>query len=141
MHGRTRVGEAGADAASLPEDQVSERVTDIIKQCLNAHGGSFDFSQIKHKNQGLSPSDERMYSRLCKLLQPGQQREIVDGHPEFEWHQKEPRGMVVTWADAAASAASVPGALGVFEAAVGAYSQPSVWCGCLIPKACSLASP
>ena len=109
VHVRTRVGEAGAEAASLSEDQVSERVTDIIKQCLNAHGGSFDFSQIKQKNQCLSPSDKRMYSRLYKLLQPGQLREFVDGHPEFEWHQKGPRGMVVTWADAAASAASAPG--------------------------------
>ena len=88
---------------------VSERVTDIIKQCLNAHGGSFDFAQIKQKNVRLSPSDERMYARLYKLLQPGQLREFVDGHPEFEWNQKEPRGMVVTWADAAASAASAPG--------------------------------
>ena len=88
---------------------VSERVTDIIKQCLNAHGGSFDFSQIKHKNQCLSPSDERMYSRLYKLLQPGQLREFVDGHPEIQWHQNGPRGMVVTWADEAASAASAPG--------------------------------
>ena len=42
VHVRARVGEAGAVAASLAEDQVSERVTDIIKQCLNAHGGSFD---------------------------------------------------------------------------------------------------
>ena len=106
---RTRVGDGGAEAASLSEDQVSERVTDIIKQCLNAHGGSFDFSQIKHKSQCLSPSDERMYSRLNKLLQPGQLREFVDGHPEFAWHQNGQRGMVVTWADAAASAASPPG--------------------------------
>ena len=88
---------------------VRERVTDIIKQCLNAHGGSFDFAQIKQKNVRLSPSDERMYARLYQLLQPGQLREFVDGHPEFEWNQKEPRGMVVTWADAAASAASAPG--------------------------------
>ena len=88
---------------------VSERVTDIIKQCLNAHGGSFDFAQIKQKNVRLSPSDERMYARLYKLLQPGQLREFVEGHPEFEWNQKEPRGMVVTWAGAAASAASAPG--------------------------------
>ena len=109
VHVRARVGEAGAEAASLSEDQVSERVTDIIKQCLNAHGGSFDPSQIRHKNLGLSPSDERMYSRLNKLLQPGQLREFVDGHPEFEWHQNGPRGMVVTWADEAASAASAPG--------------------------------
>ena len=57
VHVRTRVGEAGAEAASLSEDKVSERVTDIIKQCLNAHGGSFDPSQIRHKNLGLLPSD------------------------------------------------------------------------------------
>ena len=50
VHVRARVGEAGAEAASLSEDQVSERVTDIIKQCLNAHGGSFDPSQIRHKS-------------------------------------------------------------------------------------------
>ena len=80
MHVRTRVGEAGAEAASLSEDQVSERVMDIIKQCLNAHGGSFDPSQIRHKSLGLLPSDERMYSRLNKLLQPGQLREFVEGH-------------------------------------------------------------
>ena len=109
VHVPARVGEAGAEAASLSEDQMRERVTDIIKQCLNAHGGSFDPSQICHKNLGLSPSDERMYSRLNKLLQPGQLREFVDGHPEFEWHQKGPRGMVVTWADAAAAAAPAPG--------------------------------
>ena len=33
VHVRARVGEAGAEAASLSEDQVRERVTDIIKQC------------------------------------------------------------------------------------------------------------
>ena len=83
----------GVIAASLSEDQVRARVADIIKQCLNAHGGSFDPSQIRHKNLGLSPSDERMYSRLNKVLQPGQLREFVDGQPEFEWHQNGPRGM------------------------------------------------
>ena len=42
VHVPARVGEDGAEAASLSEDQVTERVTDIIKQCLHAHGGSFD---------------------------------------------------------------------------------------------------
>ena len=126
VHVPARVGEAGAEAASLSEDQVSERVTDIIKQCLNAHGGSFDPSQIRHKNLGLSPSDERMYSRLNKLLQPGKLREFVDGHPEFEWQQKGPRGMVVTWADAAASAASAPGSA---SAAAPAPGSASAWLG------------
>ena len=50
-----------------------------------------------------------MCSRLNKLLQPSQLREFVDRHPEFQWQQKEPNGMIVTWADAAATAASAPG--------------------------------
>ena len=57
-----------------------------------------------------------MYARLCKLLQPGQLREFVDGHPEFAWHQKGKRGMVITWADAAASAASAPGSASAAKA-------------------------
>ena len=88
---------------------MSERVTDIIKQCLRAHGGSFDPSQIRHKIMGLSRGEERMYARLNKLLQPGQLRPFLDRHPEFAWQQKGPRGMVVTWADAVASGASAPG--------------------------------
>ena len=116
VHVRTRVGEAGAEAASLSEDQVRERATDMIKQCSNAHGGSFDPSQIRHKNLGLPPPDERMYSRLNKLLRPGRLREFVDGHPEFAWHQKGKRGMVVTWADAAASATSAPGSASAAKA-------------------------
>ena len=50
-----------------------------------------------------------MYSRLNKLLQPGQLRQFVENHPNFAWHQKGPKGMVVTWADAAPSGASAPG--------------------------------
>ena len=136
VHMPARVGDAGAEAASLSEDQVSERVTDIIKQCLNAHGGSFDPSQIRHKNLGLSPSDERMYSRLNKLLQPGQLREFVDGHPEFAWHQKGPRGMVVTWADAAASAASAPG-----SASAAAQAPGSASAAAQAPGSASAAEP
>ena len=147
VHVPARVGEAGAEAASLSEDQVSERVTDIIKQCLNAHGGSFDFSQIKHKNQCLSPPDERMCSRLYKLLQPGQLREFVDGHPEFEWNQKEPRGMVVTWADAAASAASAPGSASAAAPICDAmpqddhFGQDAAPCATSAPGSASAAEP
>ena len=150
MHVPARVGEAGAEAAWLSEDEVRERVTDIIKQCLRAHGGSFDPSQIKHKNLGLSPSDERMYSRLNKLLQPGQLREFVDGHPEFAWHQKGPRGMVVTWADAAASAASAPGSASAAAPAPGSasavppdehFGQDMAPCTTSAPGSASAAEP
>ena len=84
VHVPARLGEAGAEAAPLSVDEVSERATDIIKQCLNAHGGSFDPSQISHKLMGLLPGEEPMYARLNKLLQPGQLREFLDGHPNFE---------------------------------------------------------
>ena len=42
VHVRARVVKAAAEAASSSGDQVRERVADVIKQCLNAHGGSFD---------------------------------------------------------------------------------------------------
>ena len=126
---------------------VSERVTDIIKQCLNAHGGSFDFAQIKQKNVRLSPSDERMYARLYKLLQPGQLREFVGGHPEFTWHQKGQRGMVVTWADAAASAASAPGSASAATPTCDAmfpddhFGQDTAPCTTSAPGSASAAEP
>ena len=69
VHVRTRVGEAGAEAASLSEEQVNERVTESITQCLCAHGGPFGPSRISHKVMGLSRSDEPMCARLNKLLQ------------------------------------------------------------------------
>ena len=103
VHVPARMSEAGAEAAFLSQDKVHKRVTEIIKQCLNGHSGSFDPSWIKHKNLGLSPDDERMYSRLNKLLQPGQLREFVDGNPEFQWHLHGPKGMLISWADAGAT--------------------------------------
>ena len=67
MHVRTRVGEAGAEDASLSEDHVSERVTDIIKQCLNAHGGGGWSS--------LGPMPRRLPLRRQALPVPRQQQQ------------------------------------------------------------------
>ena len=49
VHVPARVREAGAEAASLSEDEVRERVTKIITDCLRAHGGTFDPAWISHK--------------------------------------------------------------------------------------------
>ena len=114
---------------------------------MKPHGGSFDPSQITHKNLGLSPSDERMYSRLNKLLQPGQLREFVDGHPEFDRHQKGLRGMVITWADAAASAASAPGSASAAAPICDAvppddhFGQDTAPCTTSAPGSASAAEP
>ena len=46
--------------------------------CADARGRGWSGGCVVVR--GLSPSDERMYSRVNKLLQPGQLREFVEGH-------------------------------------------------------------
>ena len=68
-----------------------------------ARGGAFDPSWISHRTLGLGPDDERMYSRLNKLLLPTQLRPFVGRHPEFSWQVNGRRGMIITWASPAAA--------------------------------------
>ena len=83
-------------------------MTEIIQQCLRAHGGAFDPSKISHSALGLGPQDERMYSRLNKLLLPTQLRPFVERHPEFSWHEKGPKGMMITWSTSAPTSLPAP---------------------------------
>ena len=110
VHAPTRDRESGAEAAALPSDEVEARVADIIRDTLRAHWGWFDPAKINHKRLGLQRDDERMYSRLNKLLLPGQLKLFVDRHPEFAWQKGyDGKGMIVTWdanGDAYSSAAA-----------------------------------
>ena len=63
--------EAGQEAATLTEAEVDDRVADLFRQCLTAHGGSFNPSKICGKASGQKPGEERFYSRLNRLLLPG----------------------------------------------------------------------
>ena len=42
-----------------PQD-IDEKVAEILRQCLDAHGGQFNPSAIRHKLAGLKPEDERL---------------------------------------------------------------------------------
>ena len=108
VHVPGRTSTSGEDAATLSDAEIDDRVAEILRECLRAHGGSFDPSKISHRALGLGPQDERMYSRLNKLLLPKQLRPFVDRHPEFSWQEKDPKGMLITWATSAATSLPAP---------------------------------
>ena len=97
IHVPARHREAGADAATLTPAEVDDRVAELVRECLRAHGGTVDPSRISHRALGLGPADARVYARLNKLLGPGQLRWFVERHPESAWHAKDPKGMIITW--------------------------------------------
>ena len=108
VHVPARISASGEEAATLSQAEIDDRVAEILRQCLRAHGGSFDPSNISHHALGLRPEDERMYSRLNKLLLPNQLRPFVDRHPEFSWQEKAPKGMLITWATPASTSLPAP---------------------------------
>ena len=124
VHVPTRSLEAGVEAATLTAAEVDDRIADLLRRCLNAHGGSFDPSRISRAALCQEPGEERIYSQLNKLLLPGGLRPFVERHPEFSWSSRDPKGMLITWAlHAAPSSASASGseqlAPGSASAAVG----------------------
>ena len=109
MHVPIRLREANsAQAEGLSPQEIDEKVAEILRQCLDTHGGQFDPSAISHKTAGLKSEDERLYARLNKLLAPGQLSSFVDKRPEFAWMPRNPAqkrpGMIITWATASGSA-------------------------------------
>jgi len=111
VHVPIRLREANsAQAEGLSPQEIDEKVAEILRLCLDTHGGQFNPSAIRHKLAGLKPEDERLYARLNKLLPPGQLRSFVDKHPEFAWMPRNPGqkrpGMIITWATAPGSASA-----------------------------------
>ena len=98
VHVPARSLEAGVEAATLTAAEVDDRVADLLRRCLGAHGGQFDPSRISSKASGQQPGEERIYSKFNKLLLPGGLRPFVERHPEFSWTSREPKGMLITWA-------------------------------------------
>ena len=108
VHVPARAAASGEDAATLSQAEVDDHVAEILRQCVRAHGGFFDPSKISHRALGLGPQDERMYSRLNKLLKRNQLRPFVDRHPEFCWQEKHPKGMLITWAPPTSTSMPAP---------------------------------
>ena len=98
VHISARQKNAGAQAALLSESERADLIADLIRLCLNTHGGEFDPSKICHQKTLLGPDEERVYSRLNRLLLPGELRDFIDLHPEFTWRAVNPKGMLITWA-------------------------------------------
>ena len=88
--------------------EIDEKVAEILRLCLDAHGWQFDPSAISHKTAGLTAKDGRLYSRLNKLLAPGQLSSFVGKYTECVWMPKnsgqEPPGMIITCVTASGSA-------------------------------------
>ena len=107
VHVRARDCEAGKEAEGLSSDEVDARVAEIIQAILTSHNGWFDRAWISHKWPGMQPAAKPMYSRLNKLLKPGQLKPFLGRHPDFAWQPKaKNKGMIVSWAaDACAPAA------------------------------------
>ena len=109
----------GADAPLSPAD-VESQVSDLIQRCLKAHGGSFDPSHINNRAVGIGPGEERVHSVLDRLLQPGELREFIDRHPDFQWCRSGVH-MYITWASFASASSQDPA--GVAPSFASASSQ------------------
>ena len=83
------------EAATLTAAEVDDRIADLLRRCLNAHGGSFDPSKISRAVLCQEPGEERIYSPFNKLLSPGGLRPLVERHPEFSWTSHNPKGMLI----------------------------------------------
>ena len=97
---------AGQGAASGAQEvaEADDRIADLIRLCLETHGGQFDPLRISSKASGQQPGEEPIYSKLNKLLRPQGLRPFVVRHPEFSWTSIGPKGMLITWAPSSASA-------------------------------------
>ena len=105
VHVKKRKAQFSREAASERYTDTPEvwesRVADLLREILRCHGGSFRPFKISHKQMGLAPGDERVYSKLNKLLRKGELKPFVEAHCEFAWQEEEGK-MLITWADGAA---------------------------------------
>ena len=93
--------EAASERYTDTQAVWESRVADLLREILRRHGGSFRPSQISHKLMGLAPGEERIYSKLNKLLEKGELKPFVEAHCEFACQDVE-GNMLITWADGAA---------------------------------------
>ena len=78
---------------------MDDKVADLLRRCLNVHGGQFDPSRVNSKAVRHEPGEDRVYFQLNRLLLTGGLRPFVERRPEFSWTPKfERKGMLITWA-------------------------------------------
>jgi hypothetical protein len=94
---RTRSRAVEVDADRFPTGEKVDRVSDILRDCLIRSDGTFDPAHINHRRMGFAKNEERVYSRLNKLLRPGELKPFIENDSEFAWQQGPGKGMLVTW--------------------------------------------
>ena len=100
VHFRRMTAEANAMGATLEPHERDRLAAELVRQCLTAHGGSFDPAWIDHKAMGLKKNDERTYAKFNKLFEEEKDelKGFIESSTEFEWHREGRNGMRVTWA-------------------------------------------
>ena len=100
VHVRARMNsESATERWSDPPDVWKGRVAQLLRDILNSHGGTFDPSQIRHKQMGRTKWDPRAYEELNKLLKPNELKEFVHEHHDFAWEPKHNKGMIIKWSN------------------------------------------
>jgi len=90
----------GEMGAAMTPEQKTEAVAVVIRACLEGHGGSFDPSRIARKWVQLPDQEKHPWRILDDLLLPGELRDFIDAHPEFQWRpNSDGKGMIISWAD------------------------------------------
>ena len=90
-------GESAAERLSYPPDVWERHVVELLREILTRHNGSFDPSHISHNKMGRASEVERAYEELNRLLRPKELKSFVAQHPEFAWHPKGQKGMIIKW--------------------------------------------
>jgi len=98
-----RAKPSGHIGMALTPAARDEAAANVIRKCLEAHGGHFDPSHICRRWMHLQFPDTEgaiaPWEELRDLLEPGTLRTFVDSHPEFEQHPKDGgKGMIISWA-------------------------------------------
>jgi hypothetical protein len=75
--------EGNALGSTLEPDERDSRAAELVRQCLMAHGGSFDPSRISHRSMGLQDGDDQTYSKFDQLFEPGALRGFIERSSEF----------------------------------------------------------
>ncbi len=99
-HARPGAHDQGVLGDGMTPGDRDHAVEQIIRRCLESHGGEFDPSKIKHKCVAEYRGEDKMFSQLNRLLHPGQLAAFIDAHPEFTRRSKGSKGMVIMWANA-----------------------------------------
>ena len=89
----------GRDGTDTVLERNSSQRRKFSAEALPKHGGEFDPSRISHKTMGREVGEERVYSRLNKLLKPGELRGFVETHSEFACRPRvgSAKGFIVHW--------------------------------------------